>query len=161
MNKHLSIDLDYNIDYDEKGEMAAERIPAFQTMAQLLPSTPPHELCIFFAVSIYYYDLPDNPRGCIEDIYEEIYHPSFPEYVERVASEAPTTSIDIVLSVSVHVDTGLVYQSPEVYEGHKRYLLERFTCLHGMSGVKFRIEVAEHDDMDLFRSGLPDDILDR
>ncbi|KJA16370.1 hypothetical protein HYPSUDRAFT_91326 [Hypholoma sublateritium FD-334 SS-4] len=147
---HFSIDIEYSIYDDEEEADDTEQIPAFETMVRLLPPTPAREMHIVFAVSILHFDPPHGARGCIEDVFPGIYAPSFPEYLERVTSEAPGTIISVVLNVSVHVNPGVTYSSSATKE-HRAYLLDQFACLSGMNGVTFRVDVYEHHDLHMFR----------
>ncbi|KJA13988.1 hypothetical protein HYPSUDRAFT_72778 [Hypholoma sublateritium FD-334 SS-4] len=148
---NLALDLEVNIDHDKRAVGNPVTLPAFENAVLLLPSTPPRELYIAFAVSIFFFDPPDSPRRCIEDIYERTYHPSFPDYLQRITSDAHETCIKILLFVSVHVDPELVYGSPETCTEHEEYLRQQFACIDRMDSVAFEVSVERFDDLPDFR----------
>lgn len=147
----LTIEMEFSIYHGREGGDHPVQIPAFQTVARLLPPTPPNEMRIRFDVSVLQFDAADSARGCIADVHSEIYHPSFPNYLENVTSKAPGIGVYILLIVTVQVDYGVTYGSTEVYRAHEKYLLDQFACLSGMRGVTFCVDVYEAEDLDEFR----------
>ncbi|KJA16376.1 hypothetical protein HYPSUDRAFT_219487 [Hypholoma sublateritium FD-334 SS-4] len=148
---NLSMEMEYSIHHGGEEEDDPPQMAAFETMVRLLPPTPPHEMYIVFVVYMLQFDTPDSERACFEDVYSKVYHRSFPEYLERITSEAHITSIDIKLCVTVQVDPGVTYISPERYIEHEDYLLEQFACMDRLRGVTFEVEVDEHEDLPNFR----------
>ncbi|KJA16358.1 hypothetical protein HYPSUDRAFT_71383 [Hypholoma sublateritium FD-334 SS-4] len=142
----LSLELGVNIIHDAHFAYDPVPIPAFESAVRLLPVTPPPDLRIVFTVCIFYYDPPPCTRSCIERIYPRIFHPSFPEYLERVTSGAQGTAVELLILVTVHVEKGLPYD-PGPYLEYEEYLAKQFTCLDEIPGVDFYATVTESDDM--------------
>lgn len=83
----------------------------------------------------------NNTSVTQEDVYLEIYPPSLPHYLANITQKASGTDINMLLIVTVEGVPGMMFGLCEIYGEHETYLPTQFSCLSGMSGVTFCVEV--------------------